>query len=158
MWQLAATTRITGFNRVRCLKKRASTGEIRATSMPSLRHEKAQKAQKRLTALPVLLVLFCGNCSPASTCRCSKPKRGEHQISQSQSFSLNNFAGISGRFGPRDYSIPSWHDRCHKPGTRSIAVIGRKRSAQESWDDACASRHFRRISSTEAAARDRPNL
>jgi hypothetical protein len=30
--------------------------------------------------------------------------------------------------------------------TRSIAVIGRKRSAQDSWDDACASyvlRHFR---------------
>ena len=35
--------------------------------------------------------------------------------------------------------------RCHKPGTRSIAVIGRKRSAQESWDDACASSHFRKV-------------
>ena len=29
-----------------------------------------------------------------------------------------------------------------KRPTRSIAVIGRKRSAQDSWDDACASSHF----------------
>jgi len=34
--------------------------------------------------------------------------------------------------------------------TRSIAVIGRKRSAQDSWDDACASSFFGRFPSTRS--------
>jgi len=42
--------------------------------------------------------------------------------------------------------------------TRSIAVIGRKRSAQGSWDDACASLSRFGGPSTEATARERPNL
>jgi len=43
--------------------------------------------------------------------------------------------------------------------TRSIAVIGRKRSTQDSWDDACASTSFGRwVDLPEATARDRPNL
>jgi hypothetical protein len=44
------------------------------------------------------------------------------------------------------------------PPIRSIAVIGRKRSAQDSWDDACASTSFGRSPLPEATARDRPNL
>ena len=90
----------------------------------------------------IVFVLFCGNCSPASTHACSNCTRQDHSISPSQSFSLSNFAGFRAKLGPFTRSNQSWHDRCHDGDTRSIAVIGRKRSAQDSWDDACASSHF----------------
>jgi len=93
----------------------------------------------------ILFVLFCGNCSPASTRACSKWNPRNPANSRLQTFSHSKSAGFSGGAGPTTLSKTSWHSRCHNGAhTRSIAVIGRKRSAQESWDDACASRHFRK--------------
>jgi Flp pilus assembly pilin Flp len=64
----------------------------------------------------------------------------DHCTSPRRTFPHSNFAGFSVGCGPSLTEKQSWHDRCHKAAhTRSIAVIGRKRSAQDSWDDACAS-------------------